>query len=92
MAACLLAYKPLLRYLVRESSLSRLIARSWSAAKSSRQKNTTYLKGSEEGATRLPSNDGESAKKILREREFCVERSFDSHEAFDMQSVPVPRT
>ncbi|KAF1836192.1 hypothetical protein BDW02DRAFT_567243 [Decorospora gaudefroyi] len=86
LAACLLTFKPLLRYVAQESSLSRRI-RSWSSARSGRHRDSLYGQGPGGGGTRLPSDDGKSDNKILREREFCVERTVDSSEAFGMSSV-----
>ncbi|KAJ4296423.1 hypothetical protein N0V90_006468 [Kalmusia sp. IMI 367209] len=89
LAACMLAFKPLLRYLVHESTLSRLIAKSWSGARPTRDGQTPYGQSSTTGgATRLPSEDGGSQRKILREREIYIEHSTNSTDGFGMHELP----
>ena len=84
----MLSFKPLLRYLIHESTLSRLIAKSWpGSTRPSHEGHTTYGQRTDSGATRLPSDDGESQREILRGHEICVEYSGDSNEAFGMSSI-----
>jgi hypothetical protein len=87
-AACLLTLKPLIRQIFHQYLQSRFTTRSLSGTKPTGHKITPYMIGFDGRVTRLPSDDGESNRNILRERELDLDGFADSRDAFPMHPLP----
>jgi hypothetical protein len=87
-AACLLTLKPLIRKIFHDYFQSRFTTRSSSDTKPTRRKITPYIIGFDGRVTRLPSDDGEWNRNILRERELDLDGFADSRDAFPMHPLP----